>query len=342
MKARVVGSLIATAITVGVSWVIVYYLSWIPLQQTWPQFWSFVATRGFALNNLEFWDLGVSVFFDVLILLVTAYSTYWTLGHFAVYASEYDRWRKLVVSPNKVDRWNVWQRVQHILMFVTFVVCAFTGFVAMYANEPYWRDFYINGVVSFSGSPPYFLFPSFTGPVTTIIFIHIISGIIMGVLVIAHFAYYGTRVLVDLAKRRPIMERWPILRLYTWGFVKYLVARSIWLVKPSYKLPEWTHKYDPEQLFEYWGVYWGIAILGIPGVLMAIWGPSAFDGLAFLFHTKEAVLAVSFLLIVHLTYTHFMPHIFPYNSTFHSGKMSLELAKEEHPLWYQAISREQK
>lgn len=339
-SARLIGSFIATSITVGLTWVILYYLAWVPLSETWPEFWSYFTTYGIRLNSLTFWTLLVSVFFDVLIILVIIYGTIWVLGHFAAYASRYDYFRSLMNTP-KIQRWSVWQRVQHIIMFLTLVITAYTGFVTMFDANPPWREFYINGVYAAAGTPPFFLWPAQTGPVPLMILIHVLAGIIMGVLVIAHFAYYGVRVLIDLVKRRgPILDRWPLLRIYTWGFVKYIVARTIWLFKPSYKLPEWTHKYDPEQLFEYWGVYWGIAILGIPGAIMAVWGPSAFDGLAFLFHTKEAVLAVSFLLLVHLTYTHFMPHIFPYNSMFHSGKIPEGIVKEEHPAWYKQLKQQ--
>jgi cytochrome b subunit of formate dehydrogenase len=329
---RVIGSLIATAITVGLTWVVEYFLVLPSLLETWPQFWSYVAAYGIRVFDLQFELLFWSLAFDLLITLIVIYGSYWVLGHFAVYAANYQRYRQLMDTP-KVQRWSVMQRVQHIAMFVTLVLTAFTGFVTMFANNPQWHQWYIPGVYNAAASPPYFLWPAQTGPVQWMIIIHVWSGIAMGVLVIAHFAYYGTRVLIDIIRRRPVMERWPLLRLWTWGFVKYLVHRSIWLVKPSWKVPQWVHKYDAEQLFEYWGVYWGIVILGIPGVLMAIYGPSAFDGLAFLFHTKEAVLAVSFLLLVHLTYTHFMPHIFPYNRMFHEGKIPSGIAREEHPLW---------
>lgn len=337
-SARLVGSFIATSITVGLTWVIVYYLAWIPLVETWPEFWYYIITHG--MSGLTFWTLAVSVFFDILIILVVIYGSIWVLGHFAVYASRYQYYRSLVVNTPKIPRWSVSQRIQHIVLFLTLVITAYTGFVTMFNQNPVWREFYINGVYEAVGSPPFYLWPAKTGPVPLMIVIHVWAGIIMGVLVIAHFAYYGTMVLIDLVKKRgPILDRWPLLRFYTWGFVKYLVARTIWLFKPSKKLPEWTHKYDPEQLFEYWGVYWGIAILGIPGAIMAVWGPSAYDGLAFIFHVKEAILAVSFLLLVHITYTHFMPHIFPYNAMFHSGKMPEGIAREEHPLWFKSIKR---
>ena len=42
-----------------------------------------------------------------------------------------------------------------------------------------------------------------------------------------------------------------------------------------------------------------------------------------LYFIREAILAVMFLLLVHMAYTHLSPIIFPYNEVFHSGKSSL-------------------
>jgi len=337
MNLRLVLSFIATSITVGISWVVVYYLSWIPLTETWPLFWNALTTGGFRSGDLTL--LSISVFFDILILLVTIYGTYWVLGHFAIYTARYEYYRELMRT-QKIERFTVMQRIQHIIMFLTFVVTAFTGFVRLLSNNPMWKEVSISGAYSAAGSPPYFLWIAQTNSLPLTVIIHILAGITMGVLVISHFAYYGVMVIMDLVRKRPLLERWPLLRFYTLGFVKYLIARSIWLIKPSYKLPEWTYKYDPEQLFEYWGVYWGIAILGVPGVLMAVWGPAAFNGLLYLMHVKEAVLAVTFLLLVHITYTHFMPHIFPYNAVFHTGKIPIGIIKEEHPLWYREVVKQ--
>jgi|GEM_PF-836789 len=344
-RGRLIGSGILTAIDVGLTWAIIYYFAILPLPPEYAEFihimhdlhWNLAV----AIFNPIAWSYFLGVAFDVLIILIGLYGSYWVLGHFAAYARDAGLWVRLKRAGSPmIKRWDPWQRAQHILMFVTFVICAFTGFVTMLDGNPLWRQVYINGLVSFSGSPPYFLWPSFTSPYPLIILIHIISGIIMGFLVLAHFGYYGARVIVDKIKGYSILEKWPLLQIYTWGFVKYMWHRSIWLINPRHPLPKWVHKYDPEELFEYWGVYWGIAVLGIPGIIMAVWGPSAGAGVAFVMHTKEAVLAVTFLLLVHLTYTHFNPRIFPYREVFHSGKIPLDIVKEEHPNWYEELKRE--
>ena len=90
-------------------------------------------------------------------------------------------------------------------------------------------------------------------------------------------------------------------------------------------------KYNYMEKFDYWGIYWGMIILGLPGVLMWADGVNAFNGLAFVFHTKEALLAVLFLGIFHLYQAHFSPRRLPMNMTFLSGTMSEAEMQEDHP-----------
>jgi len=71
-----------------------------------------------------------------------------------------------------IKRWNPWQRAQHILVFITFAICDFTGFVTWFDMNPLWRQVYIESLVSFSGSLPYFLWPSFSGPYQLILYSH--------------------------------------------------------------------------------------------------------------------------------------------------------------------------
>jgi cytochrome b subunit of formate dehydrogenase len=145
----------------------------------------------------------------------------------------------------------------------------------------------------------------------------------MGFIMLLRFGYYGAGVIVDKIRGYSVREKWFLLQIFSLVFVKYMLHRSIWLINPKHPLPEWVHKYDSEELFEYWGEFAGSIIISVTGVLMAFWSPSVDADLAFIFHTREAILAVMFLLLVHMAYTHLSPIIFPYNEVFHSGKSSL-------------------
>lgn len=315
-------NLIAIAVTLGVSWVIVYYLAWKPLMEMSPKIpWIITA---WDITSTLWWRDFIALAFDILIILVAAYGTLWILTHFAVEARRVGEWIKYERSPEgRQDRWvqklTISQRLQHIVMIITFVICMVTGFAMYYANDPYWRLYVYTSRDTF-------------------VTIHIISGLIMGILVVAHFMYY-TVVFLGIAWRsgfRAAINSFPILRFYTLSNFKSLVKIVGWGLSAKIPRPRY-HKYDAEQSFEYWGVYWGIAILGIPGLIMALWGPGVLEGVLWVLHFKEAILAVTFILLVHISYTHFRPTHFPINLVFIHGMMPLKRIKEDHPEWYEEI-----
>ena len=316
-------NLVAVAIVLGVSWIIVYYLAWKPLLAMTPKIPELVTN--IRITSTKWWYDALAVFFDILIVLVAIYGTLWVLAHFAVEARDVGKWFFYERSPEgRADKWvprlTLSQRLQHIVMILTFVICALTGFAMHFANDPYWR---------------LYLYVSRDTYVT----IHIISGLIMGILVVAHFFYYST-LFTGIALRQGVsvaINSFPILRIYTISFLRSLVDTVLWGLGLA-RRPRF-HKYDSEQLFEYWGVYWGIAILGIPGLLMILYGPSVLGGVLWIMHYKEAILAVTFLLLVHINYTHFRPTHFPINLVFIHGKMPLRRLEEDHMLWLEELRR---
>jgi len=311
------------AIVVGVSWAFVYVLAWIPLMHEHGISQLFQAIEHPRLLSSVWWRDFLSPTFDVLIILVAIVGTWWSLGHFAAEARNQRKWRLYYKSEEGrrdvwVLRFTLWQRIQHLWMMITLIIVAFTGFAMYFANDPYWK----------------YLMPSRDLYVK----IHVVTGWAMGVLIILHFTYYLTRMLLDKLAGKSLMEEYPMLQFYTIRFYKNLLKRLAWTIKRGVERPL-VDKYDCEQLFEYWGVYWGIAVLGIPGAIMSVVGPGALNGALWVMHTKEAVLAVTFLLMVHIAYTHFLPTVFPMDPTYINGRMPLKRVKEEHPLWYERLVR---
>jgi cytochrome b subunit of formate dehydrogenase len=311
---------IAVVLLVGTSWLIVYYLAWIPLvNEGIPKLPELLAKANLA--STAWWRDALAVAFDILIIFVAIIGTWWTLGHFAAQLREIRRWRQIAKEAREwVVRFTIWQRIQHIWLVITFIVCAFTGFAMHFANNPYWKDFMTSR--------------------DTYAVVHVVSGWAMGVLVLLHFTYYGVKALLAKMRGAKLMDEYPILRIYTLTFLKNLARRLAWTLTPRVAKPA-SHKYNEEQMFGYWGVYWGIAILGVPGLIMSIWGPSVLNGVLWVMHYKEAILAVVYLMLVHIAYAHFSPPTFPINTVFIHGKMPLEYVKEEHPLWYEQLARKQ-
>lgn len=311
---RFVASLVATVVLLALGWALVYYFAVEPLASRGAEAFGKVFSN-INLGSTSWWRDFISLAFDLLIVVVAVLGSWWVLGHLALEAGEAGKWRRYYASSEAarsfwVDRLSLWQRVQHLWLLVTFIVCAVTGLAAHFdvlASRP------------------------------VLIEVHVYSGVAMGVLVVLHFAQYTVEAILVKAGGGSLRKRYPMLEIYSFRFLRSFVKA---LLRPlsSRIRAEPYGKYDPEQLFEYWGVYWGIAVLGIPGILIAIYGPDVLDGVLWVMHFKEAVLAISFILMVHIAYTHFRPTVFPMDPTFIHGKMPLKRVREEHPLWAEQLA----
>jgi len=213
----------------------------------------------------------------------------------------------------RVRRFDLNQRVQHMLLFLTTLVLALTGFAQMYYNS--W-GFYVAEAL---------------GGQDLLIGIHLATAVVLGGLVAYHFAFYGVQYVVRRAMGDPV----PLSIMFSkkdatdlFQSLKYMVGRGD---PPAYG------KYDYAQKFDYWGIYWGMIILGVPGVFLWAYGYDFLNGLPFVFHTDEAVLAVLFLMVFHFYQTHFNPRYFPMNKVFWTGEVSEKDMKKEHPLEFERI-----
>lgn len=207
-----------------------------------------------------------------------------------------------------VKRLTLGQRIQHGWLIVTVAVLALTGFAQMY-YESWGRAIVLP-----------------MGGLQVDMDIHMLSAFLLGVLIVYHFAFYVTDYLAKRAKGlKPsfaIMFGKKDISDFLQN-VKYMFGRG---EEPKYA------KYNYGQKFDYWGIYWGIIILGIPGVILWAYGRSFLGGLPFVFHTDEAMLAVLWLAVFHFYYGHFNPKKFPMNTVFLTGNLSEREMREEHPL----------
>jgi cytochrome b subunit of formate dehydrogenase len=91
------------------------------------------------------------------------------------------------------------------------------------------------------------------------------------------------------------------------------------------------------QKFDYWSELLGMQSMGITGLMM--WFPEFFSGIlpgffiniAGYFHYYEAVLAVMYIGVVHMSDTHLHPDIFPMEKSIFTGKIEKTRFMEDHP-----------
>jgi cytochrome b subunit of formate dehydrogenase len=245
-----------------------------------------------------------------------------------------------VRDPRTVVRMPLSQRVQHIVLIVTFSILVVTGLPMLVNPSPHLKALLSPGeIFQWRGV------------------IHRIAGVGLIGLCFFHLAYIilserGNR---DFKSLLPGMKdakdavgtlAWQLrlparLRRSTRGRVVQRRLRA-WL--PSTH-PRYGH-YTFIEKFEYLAVVWGSLLMVATGLLlwfeeatMALFPRYVFD-LVTVVHSYEAVLAFLAILIWHMYQVHMRPGAFPMNRTWLDGKISLDELKQEHPLEYEALLTE--
>ncbi len=315
----VIVGLIATLILLGLAWATVYYFAFKPLVEIdIPRLGAIFGEV--ELTSTLWWRNFIHFAYNVVIVVVVAYISIQTLAIFSLYAREPGKYR---VGGETVLKYTMWQRLQHHLLVIGLAIAAFTGIVLYQNNNPYWKT----------------LFPLSRD---TLIILHIFGGVLMGAIALLHVAYYGAQFFLALRSGVPVKQVFPVVRVVSFsGWKAAAVDNLLWLVglkKGGSKPP--AHKYAHESAVEYWLTAAGVAIIGVTGIVMALYGPKVLDGVVWVIHFKEAVLAISALLAGHLASVHFNPAIAPLDSSIFTGRVPLERIREENILWYKELTGE--
>jgi len=103
-------------------------------------------------------------------------------------------------------------------------------------------------------------------------------------------------------------------------------------------------RYTYWEKFDYWAVFWGMAIIGGSGIMLAFKEKTAsilpgwVFNVATLVHGEEAILAAVFLFTVHFFNNHFRPDkLPPPDIVMFTGTVPLDEFRREHSLEYQRL-----
>ncbi|MCL5669836.1 MAG: cytochrome C, partial [Acidobacteria bacterium] len=95
--------------------------------------------------------------------------------------------------------------------------------------------------------------------------------------------------------------------------------------------------------FDYWAVFWGMAVIGLSGYSMwfapfvAEFLPGSWFNIALLLHGDEALLAVWFIFTIHFFNTHLRPGSFPMDTVIFTGRQTEKELAGKHPAEYQRL-----
>jgi len=204
-------------------------------------------------------------------------------------------------------RFSVVQRIEHVVMFTSFIVLAVTGLPQKFA------ELGISQAII-----------NLFGGIETTRQIHHVAAIVLLISAAFHFVAIGYRLFV-MRSRPSLLPGLKDIRdglndfLYNFGLRKGLSqgGRFTWMEK-----------------VEYWALVWGVLVMALTGFFM--WNPIATTELlpgevipaAKTAHGWEAVLAVTAVIIWHF----YSVHLKRFNKAMFTGKMSERDMLEEHPL----------
>jgi formate dehydrogenase subunit gamma len=222
------------------------------------------------------------------------------------------------IDGDSIRRFDVHQRIQHIMLFSSFIMLAITGLPMKFSD---W------------GTSQWWI--GVWGGIDNLRTVHHGAAWIMIASCVYHMVYLGISILV---LKRPF----PTHMLPRLQDVKDLVLDMKYYVGLTDVKPQYG-RFSYREKFDYWAVGWGMVIMiGGGFVLMFPAGaarilPGWAIPLALVAHSDEAVLAVGWILMVHMYFAHLHPLVFPMNKAIFTGKVPMHLYKEEHGLEFAQI-----
>jgi cytochrome b subunit of formate dehydrogenase len=207
---------------------------------------------------------------------------------------------------------SVSERIQHILLTLSFITLVVTGFMLQFPNS--WWVSHIRDL-----SENTFEYRSI---------LHRIAAVILIATSLYHIYYIafterGRQLVKDLFPRRQDL-------FDAIGVAKFNLGLS--KVKPR------LDRFSYIEKAEYWALVWGTIVMSFTGLIM--WFDNTFIGLftklgwdiARTIHYYEAWMAFLAIIVWHFYFVIFNPEIYPMSTSWITGKITEEEMIEEHPL----------
>jgi cytochrome b subunit of formate dehydrogenase len=214
-------------------------------------------------------------------------------------------------------------RQMHFVLILTFFGLALTGMTLKFSYMP-WAQ----------------MLSKVLGGFRTMGVVHRFCAVIMIATFLAHLA-------VIFDRKRTSSTTWRALFFGDSSLVpnlrdlREMVQTFKWFLRmgPRPEYGKWTYW----EKFDYFAVFWGIAIIGATG--MILWFPELFThvlpgwfvNVATIVHSDEALLAVGFIFTIHFFNTHFRPEKFPMDMVMFTGRTPLEELKRDRPAYYKQL-----
>ncbi|MGD0887213.1 MAG: cytochrome b/b6 domain-containing protein [Thermodesulfovibrionales bacterium] len=232
-------------------------------------------------------------------------------------------------KPTEYLRFNLVFRMQHIVLFITFFLLAFTG----------WSLKYPEPTLQHAG-----WWIRLWGGAKSAGIIHKAAGVTMIFVFVWHVLYMLYLLGTGKTKFNTTTTIVPVPKDVQDAVQNFLYFFGLGKTKPRYG------RFTYLQKFDYWAVFWGMGIIGLSGLALAFptkaqylfpsWSVNWIWELLTVLHSDEALLAIVFILFIHFYDEHLKWEKFPMSMLWITGKMSMEEFKHEHPLEYELELKE--
>ena len=221
-------------------------------------------------------------------------------------------------------RFSPGKRLLHGILFSSFLGLALTGLTLRFSYAG-WASAFAHAVGGFGA----------------ILFFHKAFG----VLLTAAFLFHVANVLrLTFLKGQPGMLWGPESLVPQPKDITDMMAHFLWFfgLGPNPKFDRFAYW----EKFDYWAVFWGMAVIGLSGYsmwfapAMARIIPGSWFNVALLVHGDEALLAVWFIFTIHFFNTHLRPGSFPMDTVIFTGRMTEEEFAEKHPIEYERLVKQ--
>lgn len=221
-------------------------------------------------------------------------------------------------------RFNMNQRLQHIFMFVPFIILVFTGFPIKFPDS------------AFGG----FVF-ALMGGIESARYIHRVAAAVMILDFVYHVFYLFYNIIVN---KIPLSQMVLLPNKKDASDIAQNIKYFLFLTDERPKF----HRFSYIEKFDYWAVFWGMFIMAGSGLIL--WFPVEFSKflpgviiqIAYIAHSDEALLALLAIAIWHFYNVHFNPRVWPANKVWYKGTLTEEEMEHEHPLELEEIKEREK
>lgn len=216
------------------------------------------------------------------------------------------------VKQEKYHRFDLWQRIDHIMLLTSFTVLSITGLPQMFSIHP-WATWAILGM----------------GGIETVRIIHRMAA----TLLMLGAIYHGGLITYKVFVRRVRMTMLPGWQDVVDAFQAF--SYNLGLHKKHPRMGQ----YNFAEKAEYWAVIWGSVVMIITGFMLwnpittTLFMPGEIIPAAKAAHGGEALLAVLSIISWHFYHV----HIKRFNKSMFTGYLSRAEWKEEHALELERI-----